>query len=62
MLTVKEQPAPAYDESYTYADFLEWDEDVRAEIIYTREIERGPEVIPVSVLDGLEIDTKDIFK
>jgi len=34
MLTVKGQPAPAYDESYTYADFLEWDEDVRAEIIY----------------------------
>ena len=34
MLTVREQPAPNYDESYTYADFLEWDEDVRAEIIY----------------------------
>ena len=27
-----------------------------------KENERGPEIIPVSVLSGLEIDTKDIFK
>jgi hypothetical protein len=46
-------PLPKSAERYTYADYLKWDEDVRAEIVNGEVYMMAP--------PGCVIDLKDIF-